>query len=98
MSKKIIKEICKEIDFSIEQKVATNNLVELIYKIIDDFDNYPKKFTDMILEIHNDIDAFRASYIVDHLGYDIKSKEAIPVPDWLINFLKETREKNIEFW
>lgn len=94
----MIKEICKEIDLSIEQKVATNNLIELIYKVIDDFDNYPKKFTDMILDIHNDVDAFRASYIENHLEYDIKSKDAIPMPNWLVDFLKETKEENIEFW
>lgn len=98
MSEKIIKEICKEVDLSIEQKIATNNLVELIYKVLDDFDGYPKKFTDMILEIHNDVDAFRASYIVDHLEYDIKSKKPIPMSDWIIHSLKESKEKNIEFW
>ena len=98
MSEKIIKKICKEVGISIEQKVVTNNLVELIYKVIDDFDSYSKKFTDMILEIHNEVDAFRSGYIVNHLEYDTKSKEAIPIPDCLVDFLKETKEKNIEFW
>jgi len=94
----MIKEICSELDKSIEQRVVDNNFIELIYKVIDNFDIHPKKFTDMILEIHNEVDSFRASYIMNHLDYDIKLKEPIPIPEWLIEELQKIKQKYIEFW
>lgn len=98
ISKEIIKDFCSEIDFSIEKKVVTNKLIEIIYIVIKDFTGYSQKFINMLLDVHNDVDGFRASYIVNHKDYDLQRKEEIIMPDWLINSLKEIKQNNIEFW
>ncbi|OGI60030.1 hypothetical protein A2641_02545 [Candidatus Nomurabacteria bacterium RIFCSPHIGHO2_01_FULL_37_25] len=92
MSKEIIQGICKEIDnIVLENKRDYSYLRELIMKVIVDDKNYPKRFVDMIDDIHED-DSFTAETEEEAKEYNSHS------PEQFIIFLKQSKEKNIEFW
>lgn len=89
-----MKEICKEIDLVIQQRKITDNLLKLVSKVIDEEEYSDNSWVSMVYDIHNEIDQLVAQSKIDP-----NTKELIiPIPNWLIDFLQETKKKNIEFW
>lgn len=98
MDNEVVKNICYKIDSTIQSNLLDNGFLESLHYAIDIFDNLTEQEKNFVLDIHNEISGFIASYIVNHQDFNFEADESIIVPKWLVEYLREIKEENIEFW
>lgn len=94
----MIKEICKEIDVCVDNRTLSKKLVDLVYVFMKNTKTFDTKDSNMVLSLYNEIDMFIAGRLTSDPEFDERTFTSITMPDWLVDFLRETKEENIEFW
>lgn len=94
----MIKEICKEVDICIENRALSKKLVDLIRVFMKNTKALNSRDSDMVLSLDSEIDMFIAGRLTNDPKFDESAFTSIPMPDWLVDCIKETKEENIEFW